>query len=80
MIKSNLRIQLKRGVDKIKVSDFVKNNRFRLNMTQAELGNKLGKDPRNISSYENDHSEPPGSVIIGILKLIDPDHKTLQKV
>ena len=65
---------------KIKSSDFVKNNRFRLKLTQEKLGFIVGKDARNISAYENGRSEPPGEVIIAILSLIDPNHKTLQKV
>ena len=55
----------------MKTSQFIKEARERLGITQTALGDILGITKFNISKYENGWSVPPGTVILKVTALLD---------
>lgn len=53
-------------------SDFIKNARKKLNLTQAQFASLIGKKRLCITGYETGRSIPPGDVVLNILKIISP--------
>ena len=54
-------------------SQFVKQSRESLNLTQKQFGSLLNKNRSNITNYELGRAIPPGDVVLKIIQLRFPE-------
>jgi transcriptional regulator with XRE-family HTH domain len=60
---------------KIKISDFIRKGRQRLNMTQKQLGDVLGKTPVDICKYELGINAPTSQTLLDFLVFMESKGK-----